>query len=161
MTQLSQNGWPASPDRNVIDVHNYQVPGTKRYFAVTSHVAPILIAFATEYHKLVQPIDVGIWDDWAYNFAKIPNQTDLSNHASGTAIDINASCHLWKTAPEKSFTAMQIAAIRALVKKYGIQWGGDYKYGFKDPMHFEMVQTATQVAARIKTMKLPMPLVSK
>jgi hypothetical protein len=162
MTQLfSQNGWPVGLDRASIDVHNYQVPGTKRYFAVNSHVAPILIAFAAEYHKLVQPIDSGIFDDWGYNAAVIPNTKVYSNHASGTAIDINATCHPWKTEASANFTSMQIAAVHALVKKYSLRWGADYLHGFTDPMHFEITRSQSAVASQIATMKLTMPKVAK
>jgi hypothetical protein len=162
MTLLySQNGWVASPDRNAILIHNFDVPGTKRYFAVNSHVAPILISFAAEYHKHVAAIDSGKWDEWGYHFAQIPGQNVYSNHASGTAIDINATCHPWKTDPTHNFTAVQIATIHTLVKKYEIRWGGDYKFGWKDGMHFEIIETPAQVVKRIVEMKLPMPHVSK
>jgi hypothetical protein len=155
----SQNGWIASPDRDAILIHNFDVPGTKRHFSCSSKVAPILIAFAAEYHK-IQPIDVGTYDDWGYNFAKIPNSNDYSNHCSGTAIDINATLHQWKSS-KSGFTPTQEKAIDALCAKYGIRWGWRYKSGFKDPMHFEAIETPAQVAKRIIDMKLPMPAISK
>jgi hypothetical protein len=118
-----------------------------------------LIAFAAEFHKSVEPIDVGTYDDWGYNFAVIPNQTDYSNHASGTAIDVNATKHAWKS-PTSGFTLVKEAAIDALCKKYGIRWGWRYQSGWKDPMHYEITETPAQVKARITTMKLPTPKVS-
>jgi hypothetical protein len=160
MSQFSQNGWPASPDQNAIDVHNYDVPGTHlRHFKVCKLAAPVLLAFAAEYHK-IQPIDAGTWDEWGYNFAKIPNSTDVSNHASGTAIDVNATLHPWKST-KSGFSWLKQIKIRLLVRKYGLRWGFDYAHGWKDPMHFEVVETKAQVAARIKKMKLPMPTLSR
>ena len=156
---FSQNGWPASADRNLIHVANYQVPGTARHFSVCAGAAPILIAFAAEYHK-IQPIDVGVYDDWGYNFAVIPNSNNYSNHASGSAIDINATLHQWKSA-NSGFTPKQEVEIDVLCAKYGIRWGWRYKSGFKDPMHFEIIESQALVAKRIATMKLPMPIKSK
>ena len=158
-TQYSQNGWAASPDKNAIGVKNFQVPGTQRHFSCAAAVAPILIAFAAEFHKNIEPIDVGTYDDWGYNFAVIPNQSDYSNHASGTAIDINATLHPWKKTG--TFSLVKLVKLHLLVRKYGIRWGGDYAHGWKDEMHFEIVETPIQVRARIATMKLPMPQVSK
>ena len=157
MPLKSQNGWTASADRNAIGVKNFIVPGTTRHFAVASAVAPILIAFAAEFHKKIEKIDVGTYDDWGYNFALIPNQKDYSNHASGTAIDIDATLHPWKKS--KTFSIRKTIKLRRIVKKYGIRWGGDYTSGWKDEMHFEITETPLKVKARIAKMKLTTPKV--
>jgi hypothetical protein len=153
----SQNGWPVSTDKS--GIANFDVPGTTRHFSVSPKVAQILINFAAELHK-IEPIDVGTYDDWGWNPAKIPMSKDYSNHASGTAIDVNATKHGWK-AVRSGYTPVQEKAIDALCTKYGIRWGWRYKFGFKDPMHFEIVENITQVAMRIIAMKLPMPKLSK
>ena len=157
----SQNGWLASADRNVIDVHNYQVPGAHRYFSCASGVAPILINFAGEFHAKIEKIDTGTYDDWGYATpVVIPGSPIISNHGSGTAIDINAVFHPWKKIG--TFHLLQVVKLHLLLKKYGIRWGGDYGKGcFKDEMHFEIIETPAQVKARIAKMKLPMPQVSK
>jgi len=159
MSLKSQNGWTASDDRNAIGVKNFIVPGTTRHFAVASAVAPILINFAAEFHKKISKIDVGTYDDWGYNFALIPNQKDYSNHASGTAIDIDATLHPWKKSG--TFSIKKTIKLRRIAKKYGIRWGGDYKSGWKDEMHFEIIETPSQVKARIAKMKLTTPKVRK
>jgi D-alanyl-D-alanine carboxypeptidase len=159
MTLLSQNGWPASANKDAIGVKNFQVPGANRHFSCAQAVAPILIAFAAEFHKSIEPIDVGTYDDWGYNFAVIPNQTDYSNHASGTAIDIDATLHPWKRTG--TFNLIKLVKLRLLVRKYGIRFGGDYAHGWVDPMHYEITESAVMVRDRIKAMKLPMPAVSK
>ena len=156
---FSQNGWPANADKNAIQVKNFQVPNTNRHFSCAEEVAPILIGFAAWYHKYIQKIDVGTYDDWGYNFATIPNQTDYSNHASGTAIDINATLHQWR-APKSGFSKLQEIRIRWRCRALGIRWGWDYLHGWKDPMHFEIIETPAQVKARIIRMKLPIPKVS-
>lgn len=152
----SQNGWPASSDRNAIRVRNYLIPGTKRHLACAADAAAILVAFAAEFHSTVEPIDTGVWDDWGYHFALIPGSKDLSNHCSGTAMDLNSVKHPWKR--KGTFAPVKAVKIRLLCKKYGLRWGGDYIHR-PDEMHFELIETPTKVAARVIRMKLPTPIV--
>lgn len=153
---LSQNGWPASTDRDAIGVKNYLIPGAKRHISCAEAVAPILVEFAAWFHKFIEPIDTGTYDDWGY--AKpvvIPGSSIISNHGSGTAEDINASRHRW-LARKSGFTPLQEIRIRWKCRALGIRWGWDYKAN-KDPMHYEIVENPLQVKARIAKMKLPMP----
>jgi D-alanyl-D-alanine carboxypeptidase len=161
-TLLSQNGWAASADRNAIGIHNYLIDGANQHFAMCANAAPVLGAFLAEFNKLIEPINKpgAVFDDWGYNFELIPNSKDYSNHCSGTAIDVNATKHQWKAATS-GYTTVQETAIDGLCKKYGIRWGWRYLHGFKDPMHFEIIETPAQVAARIIKMKLAMPAVMK
>jgi hypothetical protein len=43
--------------------------------------------------------------------------------------------------------------IRALAKKYGLKWGGDY-VNRKDEMHFEVIITPAKAAELIKKLGL-------
>ncbi len=90
----SPNGWPASEDRQAIGIQSFVVPGTKLKIACAKAVAPILVAFCKEFHELVEPIDQGQLDDWGYAF-RMTRGSDkvLSNHSSGTAVDLNALKH--------------------------------------------------------------------
>ncbi len=161
MPLISQNGWLASADRNVIRVKNFQVPNANRHFSCAEEVAPILIGFAAWYHQYIQKIDVGTYDDWGYATpVVIPGSSVISNHGSGTAIDINATLHQWR-APQSGFSVLQVIRIRWRCRALGIRWGWDYTSGWKDPMHFEIIETSAQVRARVAKMKLPMPQVSK
>ena len=57
-------------------------------------VAPLLVTFAAEFHEHIEPIDEGQLDDWGYCFRNVRGSSDnLSNHSSGTAIDLNATKH--------------------------------------------------------------------
>ena len=159
-TQLSQNGWPASADRNAIGVKNFLIEGANQHFAMCSAAAPVLAAFLKEFNTMIETINKpgAVFDDWGWHFALIPNTQDLSNHCSGTAIDVNATKHVWKS-PTSGFTPVQEAMIDGLTRKYGIRWGWRYAHGFKDPMHYEIIETPVQVKARIAKMKLPIPKV--
>lgn len=154
----SQNGWPASANRADIHVANYLIDGANQHFAMSAAAAPVLAAFLAEFNKSIQPINATgtVFDDWGYNFAMIPNTQDLSNHCSGTAVDVNATKHVWKAATS-GYTPAQEKAIDALCTKYGIRWGWRYIRGWKDPMHFEIIETPATVFARIKSMNLPTP----
>lgn len=151
MPLKSSNGWTASPDQNEIGVKSYSVKGTQTKFRCAEKVAPLLIGFAEEFHELIEPIDEGTLDDWGYAFRNVRGSTDkLSNHASGTAIDINSSRHpLGKVG---TFPAEKVPMIRALAKKYGLRWGGDYR-GRPDEMHFEVELSEAKAAALIGSLK--------
>lgn len=153
---ISQNGWPASTDRKAIGVKNYLIPGAHRHLACAEAVAPILVAFAAWFHKYIEPIDIGEYDDWGYAApVVIPGSTKVSNHGSGTAEDLNSTKHRW-LARKSGFTPLQEIRIRWKCRALGIRWGWDYKTR-KDPMHYEVVEAPAQVKARIVRMKLPMP----
>ena len=149
--RTSQNGWPASKDPEDIGIVTKRVPGTGLKLRVADAVAPLLIAFARDFHNDVEPINEGQLDDWGYAFRDIRGATTLSNHASGTAIDLNATQH--PLGAENTFTEEQSRTIRRLCRKYGLRWGGDYR-NRKDEMHFEIALNATQVRNLIRTLGL-------
>ena len=152
MTLKSHNGWTASKDPAAIDIKSYQVPGTTVKLRCAEAVAPLLIGFAKEFHELIEPIDEGALDDWGYAFRNIRGVTEkLSNHASGTAIDLNAPKH--PLGAVGTFPAEKVPMIRALAKKYGLRWGGDY-VNRKDEMHFEIDITPAKAAALIAKLGL-------
>lgn len=144
---ISANGWPASKDKVEIGVKSYPVPGTSLKLQCAEAVAPLLIGFASEFNKLIESIDGVSLDDWGYCFRDVRGVTGkLSNHSSGTAIDLNATKHpLGKIG---TFPNEKVPMIRALAKKYGLIWGGDYK-NRKDEMHFEIALPPAKVAALI------------
>jgi len=152
MTQTSSNGWTASADPNQIGVKSYPVKGTKIKLRCAEKCAPLLVGFAEEFHALIEPIDEGSLDDWGFCFRMVRGSlNNLSNHSSGTAIDLNASKHpLGKVG---TFPNDKVPMIRALAKKYGLRWGGDYK-SRADEMHFEIDLSEAKVAALIGSLKL-------
>jgi hypothetical protein len=148
----SYNGYPASKDPDEIRITSYPVKGTSRKLKCAESVGPLLAAFAAEFHTLIEPIDQGTFDDWGYAFRMVRGSTDrLSCHSSGTAIDLNATKHpLGKVG---TFPAEKVPMIRALAKKYGLKWGGDYK-GRADEMHFEVEVNTAKAKALIATLGL-------
>jgi len=148
----SPNGWPASEDRQAIDIQSFAIPGTKLKIACAKKVAPILLAFCQDFHGWVEPIDQGQLDDWGFAF-RMTRGSDkvLSNHSSGTAVDLNALKH--PLGKSNTFTKQQTNTIQLLIVKYGLSWGGNYKRR-KDEMHFEIALTQEQVIDKIKQLGL-------
>jgi hypothetical protein len=143
----SHNGWPASKDAAEIQIISVPIEGTKVKVRCARAVAPLIAGFCKEFHELIEPIDEGALDDWGYAFRMVRGSTDnLSNHSSGTAIDLNASRHI--LGKSGTFPAEKVPMIRALAKKYGLKWGGDYR-NRKDEMHFEIELSEAKVAALI------------
>jgi hypothetical protein len=148
---ISQNGWIASADPNEIGIGSFGVPGTKIKLRCAKSVAPLLVTFAAEFHAHIEPIDNGKLDDWGYCFRNTRGSTDkLSNHSSGTAIDLNATKHPLGHA--NTFSPMQTVLIEALCKKYGLTWGGKWKR--PDEMHFEVSLNPAKCAELIEKLKL-------
>ena len=148
----SPNGWPASEDRQAIGIQSFVIPGTKLKIACVKDVALILVAFCKEFHELVEPIDQGQLDDWGYAF-RMTRGSDkvLSNHSSGTAVDLNALKH--PLGKSNTFNKEQCNIITLLITKYGLAWGGHYKKR-KDEMHFEIKLDKEQVKQKIKQLGL-------
>ncbi|OXM73096.1 MULTISPECIES: M15 family metallopeptidase [Amycolatopsis] len=136
----SQNGYPAN-DINLTTV--YTIPGTTRTIRLRKGPAgELLVWVLAQFHARVEDLDDGQLDDWGYAERTIRgSSTTLSNHASGTAADANATRHPLGTDPAANFSAAQIRAIREIVAatRGAVRWGGDYQ-GRKDPMHFEIVE---------------------
>lgn len=148
----SYNGWPASKNPAEIDIKSYPVKGTDRKLKCASSVGPLLAAFAAEFHELIEPIDEGTFDDWGYAFRMVRGTTDkLSCHSSGTAIDLNATKH--PLGKYDTFPAEKVPMIRALAKKYGLKWGGDFK-SRPDDMHFEVNVTPAKAKELITKLRL-------
>jgi hypothetical protein len=145
--EKSQNGWVASKDPAAINIKQFAVAGTDIKLRCAAECGALLAAFAAEFHATVEPIDAGTLDDWGYAYRPVRGKTTgLSNHSSGTAVDINASKHPLGKA--HTFTGPQEVILQALVKKYGLRWGGNYKTR-KDDMHFEIIETPAQVKQRM------------
>jgi len=147
----SQNGWRAN-DPSVIT--SISVPGGK--IAVhNGGVATIFQHLATRFNNEVEKL---VWPgNWGYAERNVRGSADISNHASGTAIDLNAPKHPLGTAPTANYSGGQINAIHNIVNFYEgvIRWGGDY-VGRKDGMHFEIndgisVDQVNRIAGKCQT----------
>lgn len=139
----SQNGWVANErDR----VERQLVPDTRVYLTVRSD-APglLLLEVAAAFDKFVEDIDNarGALDDWGYAERPIRGGWQLSNHASGTAIDLNATQHPLGVSVDDTFSDAEIDRIREIVEvtRGVVRWGGEWSR--PDGMHFEIAPGQT------------------
>lgn len=143
---VSQNGFPAN-DRSLI--RSSLVAGTDVKLAVRIGPAGDLLLYAAaRWHHEVEPLRAsdGVLDCWGYAERLVRGSaTEVSNHASGTAVDLRARIHpLGKVG---TYSAAQVAAIKRILAdcRGAIRWGGQYS-GRKDEMHLEIVVSESACA---------------
>ena len=133
----SYNGWTVGTPASAIGVVTHAVPGSTATLAVRSgDVATVLIYFAGRFNAEVEALIPSQCGGYEYR-RNVNNPSVWSNHASGTAIDLN-----WDEHPNGSkgtFDSGQVSAIRNILAYTGdvVYWGGDYS-GTTDEMHFEI-----------------------
>ena len=147
----SQNGWPVL-ESGSSKLHKWVIPGANRHFYMRNGSAGFLLAhFILWYHEKIEPIDGGIWDEWGYAFRPIRGQeSGYSNHASATAVDVDATQYPLGTT---HMSAKKKAKIRLRLRIFSgcIRWGGDY-INRKDEMHYEInksISACERVAKRL------------
>ncbi len=153
----SQNGWRVLPAGDG-SLHKWIIPGTGRHLVLRDGAAGfLLVYFALWFHHKIERLNEGVWDEWGWAPRPIRGSTTTSNHASGTAIDLNATRHPLGVATNATFTKKQQRKIRRQLWMFfgTLRWGGDYKRR-PDAMHFEIDRAAGEVErlARI-LMKTP------
>lgn len=128
----SQNGYKV--DRSLMAT--YTIPGSSvRITLRRGDASVVLLWFAGQFNTHIQPvrqIDTG-----GFVIKGIEGGVSLSNHASGTAMDLRWNDHpMWRRG---TFAALQVATIRRLLSLTdgAIRWGGDY-VSRADEMHFEI-----------------------
>lgn len=132
-TATSHNGWPvfeSGSDSALVSIP--LITGRVR----GGDVATILSYIVNQFNEKVEPIR----KDWSWGYAYRPIRgatSGFSNHASATAVDINAPKHPMGEA--NTFTPEQVNTLRKILlpMKDVIRWGGDYRVR-KDDMHFEI-----------------------
>ncbi len=142
----SQNGWPlltSHVDGKRPRLRWWVIPASTGEVRIPMRdgyagfvLAHILLWFA----ERVEPLKGNIADDWGYAPRMVRGETVVwSNHASGTAADVNATKHVLGAKPTVSLSALLILRIRARLLFYRgvIRWGGDYQ-NRPDTMHFEI-----------------------
>ena len=131
----SQNGWPAG-STSAIPVSGLSVGAATFPAGVRSGEVRIVLGYvARRFDNEVEALVSG-WC-WGHSYRVISGSTSLSNHASGTAIDVNAPRH--PLGASGTFSSTQRSHIRSILNACDgvVRWGGDYS-GRKDEMHFEI-----------------------
>lgn len=147
---ISQNQWPAAENRAAIGVKTFQVPGRPDVLLpLRADVAPLLLEMARWWNTWETLMVPGCW---GYAYRSIRGQsTGLSNHASGTAIDLNAPRH-----PLGSVGTLGVHKDAVVVKarSLGLRSGAEFA-GRKDEMHIEVAVSHDQAMAIVARLQAP------
>lgn len=145
----SQNGW-SIVNGNQTDRTSFAgkmaVGGVRK-----GDVSVIFNYLMSEFNSKVETIvQYGTWG-WAPP-KLIPGGKTYSNHASATAVDINAPKHPWTK--RGTFSASQVRGIRKILADCGgvVRWGGDYS-SRPDEMHFEINANVAAVKTAASKLK--------
>lgn len=146
----SQNGYsvPLTTVSRAKTIHYYALPGGHVGLR-QGDAALILLYVANRFHREVQALQ---WPGvWGFAVRPIRGQTSgYSNHASGTAMDLNAPHHPRQSYDRyRGFTDHQVHTIHSILAATGhtVRWGGDYQSRPYDPMHFEINGSTAAVKA--------------
>jgi hypothetical protein len=143
---VSHNGWPASTSPSEIGIVKVNL-ATGHSFQATEKAAEALKEMAEWFDSNVQPIQT----IYGYNYRTIAGTSTISNHGSGTAIDING-CGVGGSCPlpymERNIPTSKYPAITAKAASLGLRWGGTY-ISNPDEMHFEVNESITEMAKRV------------
>lgn len=139
------NGWPASPDPADLDL--VWITVATRTFRVKRVASPLFEYVIRRWHREVSPLTGGVLDEWSYAYRPIRGSTSgtLSNHSSGTAVDLDATEFPMGV---RRMTRRQRWRVRRIVKATGgqIRWGGEW--GYPDEMHLELAPGTTPSSVR-------------
>lgn len=144
--RTSSNGWPVNPSRS-----SRTVPGTNvRLNVADGPAGDVLMHVAAQVHNRVENIELtqpgtGAEDDWGWAERNIAGSKTISNHASATAIDLNAGRH--PDGAGDTFTPAQVGEIHTILDEVDgvVRWGGDYTSRTPDEMHFEINASPAEV----------------
>lgn len=158
---LSINGWSVQlPTSSRLATGT--VYGTTARLRTREELLPLFLSIAYDYHREVARLRPAECGGYAYRQA---NAADAwSDHASGTAIDLNWNHEgaMGPTGGMATMTDAQIAACARIKQRYEVViWGGDKARGgdysqprYWDPMHYAIRRGVTLADARAVIYKL-------
>lgn len=156
MIERSYNGWIASPDPSKIGVEWFEVPTVpNRRFRTVKVSIPLFSYLIRRFNAEVDPLGGGVMDEWSYAYRKARAADALSCHASGTAVDLDATQFPMGRANMTAAQRKAVEIILAACRKQ-FRWGGTFRMPYTDEMHFELVKgtSKSSVAAAIYAMGL-------
>lgn len=138
---VSQNGYRVK--ESSAQCRRWNLPltsGPRRWVYLSrGHIGFILAYFIVWFDERVEDVNhENVWDDWGWSYRPVRGMTTgFSNHASGTAVDINATQH--PLGVRGTFRSWQFNRINFCLEnrlKGVLEWGGNYQ-NRADEMHFE------------------------
>jgi hypothetical protein len=142
------NGYRVGPDWRKLGAKPWHVDGAPGItLIIREDVAPLLLYFAREFNRRVEPLVKG-WC-WSYAYREVRGYPSPSFHAAAVAIDVNAPAHPIGYRTSRSYSRKQIAEVHRILDELDgtVRWGGDYTRR-PDSMHAEVIAEPKR-AARI------------
>lgn len=136
----SQNGWPVLLAGSA-KLHTFVIPASTGTFTIRlrgGSAGFILAHFLLWFAETIEPVLGKVLDDWGHAVRAVRGQTSgYSNHASGTAFDVNSLKH--PLGVRGTFSRWQYVKMRARLVVYRgcIRLGIDYR-NRPDEMHGEI-----------------------
>lgn len=121
--------------------HRLAEPGVRRIFAAwaAADLLHLILSWDGSFVARYKRTDAGSPPEGHGNkFSR--NVEALSNHAYGTAFDINASLNPFKKPPAPVGTKGCVAELVQSASDQGFFWGGFFSRDFRDGMHFELAR---------------------
>ena len=161
---ISLNGWTAIPNSSDLRLKWQPIPGTSRKVLVRKAAGPLFGAFCADWNRLM-PERLKLMktstpvDGWEYRDPRLATGNRLSNHASGSAVDLAYNVLLAdqrdhmtdaeKKVMEKILDTYVLADGRRIFR-----WGGYWTA--IDQMHTEVApgMTIADVKAVIRRLKI-------
>lgn len=148
----SQNGWPVLEHGSPL-LHVWVIPAKSGTFTITlrnGSAGLVLAHYLLWFADVIEPVLGKILDDWGHAVRAVRGMTTgYSNHASGTAFDVNSLRHI--LGKRGTYARWQYLRMRARLALYAgcIRLGIDYK-NRPDEMHGEINKSlpACERAAR-------------
>lgn len=142
--EYTSKGWQVDPTPSL---ETWPWPGGSGSATTRAGDATTVLRYlAHVYNAEVEPIKEPVLDDWSYNKRRITGGTSWSEHAAGTALDINATDHPYKTTAEQNFTAADLRAVERILGH--LEGAVEWLRGW-DPMHFQLAPDSGGRLARI------------
>lgn len=154
----SQNGYVVLDDDTTGKLPRlrlWQIPTVDRRLKLRDGAAGfMLVHFALWFDQTIERLDAKEqYDDWGWASRPIRGSSTISNHASGTAMDLNATKHPMGVKTSATFSSGEIHKIHRRLEFYNscIFWGGDYQ-NRPDAMHFELDRDMPPVERRARAL---------
>lgn len=152
---VSLNGWSAIKFRVDPRLRSIRVPGTDRQVTVARAAAPLFAAFLADWNREMPArlrLEGGPVDGWNYRDSRFVK--GLSNHASGTAVDVRYD--VLKADGKPHMNAREKAILNKILDRYTTTDGhrvlanGEW-WKKADGMHTELSQSWDRGAKRNTT----------
>ena len=147
----SDKDWPANKDRAAIGVKPFAPAGHDFPGGVKSGDVAVVLGYCVEqFHARVERLGEGCWGHSYRDNKNRPGQ--VSRHARGIAVDINAPRH--PNGKRGTFSKAQRQELQEIAAEVGnvVRWGEFYT-GTTDGMHLEINDSKAAVAEAAKRLR--------